>query len=685
MIFNNTKVKESFRQYVTFLFDSFAFSNICYMFKKMKVLSKSRFKLGLECSKKLYYTSNKNYANRKTEDSFLIALAQGGFQVEALARLNWPNGIMINAEAYEYERAAQMTMDLLLQNDEVVIFEAAFLWEGFYIRTDVLVKKGNTIELIEVKAKSFNSNNANEFVGVSGELKSNYLPYLFDLAFQKWVFQNATEKLKYNCTAFFMMADKSKTATVNGLNQMFRVPKNGNPRTGVQTINAYAENIAESVLGVTSVDALVGGIIGGLHTYKGLPFIEAVNNLKAIYERGVFSLDKPNLKTCKTCEFKAKEEDREKGLLCGFENCMRSLMEFNDADFDRPLATGIWNFRDTELIHDRIFMDNIQRDNFEFDEDEEKFSRQHRQWIQVEKNLSGEMTPKVLLHYLNEKMSEWVYPYHCIDFETSAVALPFNAGRRPYEQTAFQFSHHLMHEDGRIEHQTEYINVTPGEFPNFEFARELKKALENDNGTIFKYATHENTIVNAIITQLEESNEPDQDVLIEWLRSISYRKENNVLVHSGPRNMVDLRALVVDTYYNPLTEGSNSIKAVLPAILKTSELLKEKYTQAIQDIGVSSKNFEGDHVWLVDGENPYKNLPQLFEGWTEELVFETVSELEEIKDGGAAMTAYAKLQYTDMGYLEREEIKTNLLKYCELDTLSMCMLIEHFIEIKNGI
>lgn len=651
----------------------------------MKVLSKSRFKLGLECRKKLYYTSNKNYVNKQNSDPFMQNLAQGGFQVEALARLNWPNGIMINTKAYEYEGAAQMTMDLLLQNDEVVIFEAAFLWDGYFIRTDVLVKKGNSIELIEVKAKSFNSKNANEFVGAYGDLKANYLPYLFDLAFQKWVFQNATEKLNFNCKAYFMMADKGKKATVNGLNQMFRVPKNGNPRTDVQTINANIENIAESVLSITSVDDLVEEIIGGVHTYNGLPFINAVNSLKTIYVQEVFTQEKPNLKACKTCEFKANVDDKEKGLLCGFENCMRSLMDFNDADFDRPLATAIWNFRDTELIHDRIFMDNIQRDNFDFDEDEEKFSRQHRQWVQVDKNISGDKTPVVLLTHLNKEMEKWNYPYHCIDFETSAVALPFNAGRKPYEQTCFQFSHHMMYEDGRIEHKTEYINVTPGEFPNFEFARALKAALENDGGTIFKYATHENTIVNVIITQLEESNESDKDELVEWLRSISYRKENNVLVHVGARNMVDLRALVVDAYYNPLTKGSNSIKEVLPAILETSTFLKSKYTLPIKDIGVSSKNFDGDHVWLLNGENPYKSLPKLFEGWTEDLVYETISELEEIKDGGAAMTAYAKLQYTNMGQVEREEIKRNLLKYCELDTLSMCMLIEHFKEITNGI
>jgi hypothetical protein len=53
----------------------------------MKPLTKSRFKLGLECPNKLYYTSKKEYANQKNEDTFLQALAQGGFQVEELARI----------------------------------------------------------------------------------------------------------------------------------------------------------------------------------------------------------------------------------------------------------------------------------------------------------------------------------------------------------------------------------------------------------------------------------------------------------------------------------------------------------------------------------------------------------------------------------------------------------------------
>jgi hypothetical protein len=46
----------------------------------MKALSKSRFKQGLECPNKLYFSNNsKEYHNIKRDDTFLQALASGGF------------------------------------------------------------------------------------------------------------------------------------------------------------------------------------------------------------------------------------------------------------------------------------------------------------------------------------------------------------------------------------------------------------------------------------------------------------------------------------------------------------------------------------------------------------------------------------------------------------------------------
>ncbi|MHA2239801.1 MAG: hypothetical protein ACXAB2_15780, partial [Candidatus Hodarchaeales archaeon] len=54
----------------------------------------------------------------------------------------------------------------------------------------------------------------------------------------------------------------------------------------------------------------------------------------------------------------------------------------------------------------------------------------------------------------------------------------------------------------------------------------------------------------------------------------------------------------------------------------------------------------------------------------------------EIKEGGAAMTAYGKLQFTDVSAPEKQEIIKGLLRYCELDTLAMAMIYEHWLSSK---
>jgi hypothetical protein len=184
---------------------------------------------------------------------------------------------------------------------------------------------------------------------------------------------------------------------------------------------------------------------------------------------------------------------------------------------------------------------------------------------------------------------------------------------------------------------------------------------------------------------LKVSQEVDREGLIAFLKTITVSKADSVDRWEGERKMVDLKKVIQDYYYNPYTKGSNSIKAVLPAILKSSHYLQEKYGQALGQIGVSSLNFPADHIWLKqeDGQvvNPYKMLPALFEGWSESDLADIVSELDEIADGGMALTAYAKLQYQDMTEKERSEITSGLKKYCEVDTLAMIMIYEHFKEI----
>src|SRR5690606_25328614 len=148
----------------------------------------------------------------------------------------------------------------------------------------------------------------------------------------------------------------------------------------------------------------------------------------------------------------------------------------------------------------------------------------------------------------------------------------------------------------------------------------------------------------------------------------------------GERSMVDLCRLAKRYFYDPRTQGSNSIKAVLPAILQSSEYLRQKDGEPINGnaAGIPSKKIV-DQTWIkLDGDSicdPYKMLRKLFMD-VPDSTLELISEGNELNDGGAAITAYSRLQYEDMSDYERTEIKKALLKYCELDTLAMVMIYE---------
>ena len=148
---------------------------------KPRYLTKSRFKLAIECPRKLFYTGKKDvYQDAMAEDAFLEMLAEGGYQVGALAKLRYPEGIEIHETDHA---AAEAATQALLARDHVVLFEPAIRVGDFFIRIDVLVKDGNRFELIEVKAKSYNSQKP-ELFGARGGIRSDMLPYFQDAAFQ---------------------------------------------------------------------------------------------------------------------------------------------------------------------------------------------------------------------------------------------------------------------------------------------------------------------------------------------------------------------------------------------------------------------------------------------------------------------------------------------------------------------
>ena len=93
-----------------------------------------------------------------------------------------------------------------------------------------------------------------------------------------------------------------------------------------------------------------------------------------------------------------------------------------------------------------------------------------------------------------------------------------------------------------------------------------------------------------------------------------------------------------------------------------------------------SLNFKEPHVWITEAAkfNPYKTLPVLFTD-LDKISFDLIDlDMDELSDGGAAMMAYAHLQFTNLPVEQREKYRDGLLRYCELDTMAMVMIWDYW-------
>ena len=639
-----------------------------------RYLTKSRFKLALECPSKLYYSGKPNdYRDSMAENAFMASLAEGGYQVGELAKQLYPNGIEI--EGYEHADVVHETMQLL-QQDQVVLFEPAILVGNFFIRIDILVKNGNHFELIEVKAKSYDSR-APDIESRRGGISSGMLPYLQDVAFEKWVLQLAFPSVDID--TFLMMPDKAQSLEVDGINQIFKI----NGHSDIEVINPKLINLqilAEKLLTKVSVDKYVNEVLANPLKYAGGEgFIADIANQFANAYQADKKIPAVIGAHCGDCQFKTTSNDV---LKSGFHECWQEALGWKPHDFEKGTVLDIWNLRKKQQLFDQgIYkIPQVQRHDvgdFECEAGVDGLSRMQRQWLQINGIPESDHAHT---YYFDRALasvtfSNWVYPYHFIDFETSAVALPFHANMKPYEQVAFQFSHHVMEADGSVRHPGEFLCVEPGVFPNYAFASALKAELDQDNGTVFMLSHHENTILSAILAQLSYDNKPPQGAaeLISFIKT---------LIKGGEREMVDLCTFAEKTFFHPETKGSNSIKKVLSAILKVSKTLIDTYSQPIYGIpsGIPSLNFSSDEgfVWLTKDSNgnlvnPYEKLKSHAE---EMLPINVKTDASVIAEGGAAETAYSRLQFESLDSETRERIKSALLRYCELDTLAMLIIVQ---------
>ena len=167
----------------------------------------------------------------------------------------------------------------------------------------------------------------------------------------------------------------------------------------------------------------------------------------------------------------------------------------------------------------------------------------------IQRDCEQEKKIHINIELISEFLGQRQYPIYYLDFETISTAIPMFDGLGPHAIVPFQYSLHIVREEGAEPEHYEYL-YDGCEDPRKEFIEELHKVL-GETGSIVVYNQ------SFEIKRLED--------LAEFL------PEYKEWVSATVARIVDLLVPFRNFYYyNPKQKGSASIKAVLPAITEES-------------------------------------------------------------------------------------------------------------------
>lgn len=172
-----------------------------------------------------------------------------------------------------------------------------------------------------------------------------------------------------------------------------------------------------------------------------------------------------------------------------------------------------------------------------------RFSRY--QEIQIEAERDGKAV--VDLMQISQFLAEVEYPIYFLDFETIQHSIAPFEGLAPHEPLPFQYSLHILHGDGALEH-FDFLAEASSD-ARCEIAMKLAKEI-GDHGTIFAYgAEYERRILRR---------------LAGWC--VEYENE---LTNFADRVLDLMKPFEKRWYYHPDMQGSFSLKSVAPIFDKT--------------------------------------------------------------------------------------------------------------------
>jgi len=156
--------------------------------------------------------------------------------------------------------------------------------------------------------------------------------------------------------------------------------------------------------------------------------------------------------------------------------------------------------------------------------------------------LSG--TKEIEVEGIRAWFSRLSFPIHFLDFETDGPAIPWLEGLGPYGSIPFQFSLHVLREDGTFEEAPGFLHEDPSD-PRPTIAEALLSQI-GPSGSIVAYnAPFEKGVIGKLAERL-----PEHAAALTQFQG----------------RFADLLDIFRKYYFDPAFNGSNSIKRVLPVL-----------------------------------------------------------------------------------------------------------------------
>lgn len=599
-------------------------------------LTKSDFKLAQTCPTKLYYLK-KGYPSLDERDEYLALLADQGYLIEALARTLYPDGRWVGYRD-DVESAAWETMSALTEN--CTLFEATFVSNGKMARIDVLVRRGNVFELIEIKSRGFDRQKNDELLAggkpnlfrqlkAPHVIRTEWRPYLEDAAFQTAIMQDVFPEALV--IPYLLMPDTSRPCAFDGLHHRFTLQSiRESGRGGLLPASEYTDDPRDirrnPLLARVNIAEEVDDLLPDVRD-------KADEYLKSLIPSLQRVITSPST-NCRDCEFRVAE-----GQLRGFHECWGDMADV------APHILDLYRVRDVGGRKKPLADDLIAQGKASlFDVPERKLVRQDgtvgehskRQRLQIRYTRSNrEWTSDEL----GQILDSLPHPLNFIDFETCTPAIPRYRGMRPFETIAYQWSCHTLVGLDSAPRHSEWLQMVDS-FPNATFAGALRRQV-GDHGAILVWSTHEASVLQTVRRQLAERGDGDSETA-SWIEEVL-----------GSGRIIDLNALTLKHYFHPRMGGSTSLKTVADAVWQSSPAIRARLPEytAGPDERVTS---------------PYKALnPLIIEG----------REISVAEGAGAIIAYYAMMErLAANAVLELNQWRELLRQYCKLDTAAMMMV-----------